>query len=121
MSDNSVTLVGNLTRDLELRFTGSGTAAASAGIAVNSRRKGPDGEYEDEAHFFDLQLYGSLAENAAETLTRGTRVVATGRLNFRQWETDGGDRRSKVEVLVDSIGPDLRWATAQVAKNERGQ
>lgn len=116
--DNSVNLVGRLTRDPELRFASSGTAMANAGIAVNNRRKGANGEYDDEAHFFDLQLFGSLAEHAAESLSRGDRVILTGRLSFRQWEKDG-EKKSKVEVLVDAIGPDLRWATAQVIKSDR--
>lgn len=118
MPDNAVTLQGNLTRDFELRYSSSGTAMASAGLAVNNRRKGADGEYEDEAHFFDLQCFGSTADNAAESLMKGVRVIVSGRLSFRQWEKDG-ERKSKVEVLVDAIGPDLRWATCEVTRNER--
>ncbi len=119
MADNSVSLQGNLTRDFELRFANSGTAMASAGIAVNSRRKVGDGEYEDEAHFFNLQLFGTLAENAAESLARGDRVVLNGRLSYRSWEKDG-EKKSAIEVLVDAIGPDLRWSTCEITKNERG-
>ena len=120
MADNTVTLVGNLTRDLELRFSNSGTPIASSGLAINNRRKQPDGSYEDDTpHFFDLQIFGSLAENAAETLTKGTRVVVTGRLDYQQWDDKEGNHRSRVLVLADAIGPDLRWATAQVAKTEK--
>lgn len=118
MADNNVTLVGNTTRDWELRFSAAGTAIASGGIAVNNRRKVGD-EYEDESHFFNLTCFGSLAENVCESVPKGTRIVVAGRLQFRQWESQEGDKRSAVDVVVDSIGPDLRWATAQVTKTEK--
>lgn len=116
MPDNSVHLVGNMTRDAELRFSNSGTAMASFGLAVNKRRKGVNGEYEDEAHFFDIQTFGDLAEHVAESLEKGARVAINGQLAQRSWETTDGDKRSKVEVVADSVAPDLRWATAQVTK-----
>lgn len=116
MSGNTVEVVGNLTRDPELRFTPSGTAVASFGIAVNRRRK--DGnDFVDEVSFFDVVTWQSLAENVAESLTKGMRVVVTGRLEQRSWETDG-EKRSKIEIIAEEVGPSLRWATARVTKNE---
>lgn len=116
MPDNSVHLVGNITRDPELRFSNSGTAMASFGIAVNKRRKNASGDYEDEAHFFDIQTFGDLAEHVTESLEKGARVSINGQLAQRSWETKEGEKRSKVEVTADSVAPDLRWATAVVSR-----
>lgn len=119
MADNVVTLVGNTTRDSELRFLPNGSAVVEFGLAVNNRKKDASGNYVDDPKFFDVKAWGSLAENVAESITRGMRVVVTGRLDFRSWETPEGDKRSKVEVIADEVGPSLRWATATVAKTER--
>lgn len=117
---NSVTLVGNITRDPELRFTPSGQATASFGLAVNRRwQNRQTQEWEEATSFFDIVCWREMAENASESLARGSRVIVTGRLEQRSWETGEGERRSKVEVVADEIGPSLRWATAQVTKNER--
>ncbi|MEO7836201.1 MAG: single-stranded DNA-binding protein [Acidimicrobiales bacterium] len=116
---NSVTLVGNITRDPELRFTPSGQATASFGLAVN--RKWQDrqsGEWQEATSFFDVVCWREMAENASESLSKGSRVLVTGRLEQRSWETNG-EKRSKVEVVADEIGPSLRWASAVVTKNER--
>lgn len=120
MPDNSVTLVGNVTRDPELRFTPSGQAVASFGLAVNRRwQNRQNNEWEEQVSFFDVKCWAQMAENVAESITRGTRVVVSGRLEQRSWESDAGEKRSKVEVVADEIAPSLRWATCQVAKNER--
>lgn len=120
MADSTVTLVGNLTRDPELRYTPSGATVASFGIAVNRRwQNRQTQEWEEQVSFLDVKAWASLAENIAESLSKGTRVVVTGRLEQRSWETDQGDRRSKVEVVADEVAPSLRWATAQVHKIER--
>jgi single-strand DNA-binding protein len=117
---NSVTLVGNVTRDPELRFTPSGQATASFGLAVNRRwQNRQTQEWEEATSFFDVVCWREMAENVSETLTRGARVIVTGRLEQRSWETAEGDKRSKIEVVADELGPSLRWATAQVVKNER--
>jgi single-strand DNA-binding protein len=117
---NNVTLVGNITRDPELRFTPSGQATASFGLAVNRRwQNRQTQEWEEATSFFDIVCWRDMAENASESLSRGSRVIVTGRLEQRSWETAEGERRSKVEVVADEIGPSLRWATAQVTKNER--
>jgi single-strand DNA-binding protein len=117
---NSVTLVGNITRDPELRFTPSGQATASFGLAVNRRwQNRQTQEWEEATSFFDVVCWREQAENASESLARGSRVIVTGRLEQRSWETPDGDKRSKVEVIADEIGPSLRWATATITKNER--
>ena len=117
---NHVSIVGNLTRDPELRFTPSGQATASFGVAVNRRwQNRQTQEWEEATSFFDVVCWREMAENVSETLTRGARVMVAGRLEQRSWETQDGDKRSKVEVVADEIGPSLRWATATVTKNER--
>jgi single-strand DNA-binding protein len=118
--DNTVSVVGNLTREPELRFTPSGQATATFGIAVNrSWTDRQSQERRESTSFFDVVCWGTLAENAATSLTRGTRVVVTGRLDQRSWETQDGDKRSKVEITAEEIAPSLRWATVHVTRNER--
>jgi single-strand DNA-binding protein len=117
---NTVELIGNITRDPELRFTPSGAAVANFGLAVNRRwRNQQTNEWEEQVSFFDIVCWRELAENVSESLTKGTRIMVSGRLDQRSWETENGDKRSKVEVVADEIGPSLRWATAQVSRNER--
>jgi len=120
MPGNSVTLIGNITRDPELRFTPSGQATATFGLAVNRRwQNRQTQEWEEATSFFDVVCWREQAENASESLSRGSRIIVTGRLEQRSWETPEGEKRSKIEVVADEIGPSLRWATAQVTKNER--
>jgi single-strand DNA-binding protein len=120
MSGNSVTLVGNITRDPELRFTPSGQANASFGLAVNRRwQDRQSGEWQEAVSFFDVVCWREMAENAAESLSKGSRVVVTGRLEQRSWDNQQGEKQYKIEVIADDIGPSLRWATAAVTKNER--
>src|SRR5918997_2379241 len=117
---NSITLVGNITRDPELRFTPSGQPTATFGLAVNRRwQNKQNNEWEEATSFFDVVCWREMAENASESLAKGSRVIVTGRLEQRSWETQEGDKRSKVEVVADEIGPSLRWATAEVRKNDR--
>ena len=118
---NSVTIVGNVTRDPELRFTPSGQAVANFGVAVNRKwQNRTTNEWEEATSFFDVVAWAKVGENVSESCPKGTRVVVTGRLDQRSWDTDGGDRRSKVEIVADEVAPSLRWATATVVKNERG-
>lgn len=112
--DNTVTVVGNVTRDPELRFTPSGMAVANFGVAWNKRKK--DGE--EETSFFDVSCFQKLAENVAESIGKGTRVVIYGTLQQRSWENQEGERRSKVEIIADEVAPSLRWASAEVSRNE---
>ena len=120
MADNTVVLVGNCTRDPELRFTASGQAVAAFGLAVNRRwQNRQTNEWEEQVSFFDVTCWQQLAENVAETITKGTRVLVNGRLQQSSWQTQDGDKRSKVEVVADEVAPSLRYATAQVVRNER--
>ena len=120
MPDNTVTLVGNLTRDPELRFTSSGQAQATLGIAVNRRwQNRQSGEWDEQTSFFNIVCWREMAENVAHSLQKGARVVVTGRLEQRSWESNG-EKRSVVEVIADEIGPSLRWATASI-EQQRAQ
>ena len=120
MVDNTVTLVGNATRDPELRYTAGGAATASFGLAVNRRwQNRQTQEWEEQVSFFNVVAWREMAENIGESITKGTRVVVTGRLEQRSWETPQGEKRTVVEVVADEIGPSLRWATASVKRNER--
>ena len=116
---NNVTLIGNLVDDPELRFTPSGVAMAKIRLAVNRRWRGQDGEWQEDTSFFTGTCWREQAEQVAESLQKGTRVIVTGRLQQRSWETDQGDKRSVVEVQIDEIGPSLRWATATVNRTQR--
>lgn len=119
MSSN-VTLVGNLTRDPELRYTPNGSSVVTFGLAVNRRWQNRDTQqWEEQVSFFDVTCWRDLAENVASTVQKGTRVVVTGRLEQRSWETQNGERRSRVEVVADEVGPSLRWATAEIQRVDR--
>ena len=117
-SENSVTLVGNLTRDPELRYTTGGRGVASFGLAVN-RRFQRNGEWEEQVSFFNVVAWGDLGENAAASLNKGHRIVVTGRLEQRSYETREGEKRNVVEVIADELGPSLRWAQVQIERISR--
>jgi single-strand DNA-binding protein len=119
MADNTVTVIGNVTRDPELRFTPSGMAIASFGLAVN--RVWTDrqsNERKEQVSFFDIKCWAQLGENVSASVAKGNRVIVTGRLEQQSWEQDG-NKRSKVEIVADEVGPSLRWATASISRNER--
>lgn len=116
-SGNEVTVVGNATRAPELRFTPSGQAVASFGLAVNRRWQDKTSqEWQEATSFFDVTAWSNLAENAAQSIEKGSRVVVVGRLDQQQWETPEGDKRSKIQIVADEIAPSLKWATCQVTK-----
>jgi single-strand DNA-binding protein len=118
--DNTITVVGNVTREPELRFTNSGQAMATFGVAWNRKwTNRQTGQPEEQVSFFDVTCWGQMAENAAESLPKGARVIIFGRLDQRSWETQDGEKRSKVEIQAEDIAPSLKWATAQITKNER--
>jgi single-strand DNA-binding protein len=120
MSGNTIVLVGNVTRDPELRFTPTGQPTTTFGLAVNRRwQNRQTQEWEEATSFFDIVCWRELAENASESLRRGSRVIVTGRLEQRSWESADNEKRSKVEVVADELGPSLRWASASITKNER--
>ena len=117
---NSTTITGNLTREPEIRYTRDGQPTTQFGVAVNRRwQDRATQEWQESTSFVDVVCWRDLAENAALTLTKGMRVVVTGRLEQRSWETEEGEHRTKVEITADEIGPSLRFATAEVHKVER--
>ena len=120
MADNTITVVGNLTRDPELRFTQGGRPRAILGIAVNRRVMNREsGEWEEKVSFFNVVCWAELAENVSESLAKGNRIVVNGRLEQRSWDTPEGEQRNVVEIVADEIAPSLRWATADITRNPR--
>ena len=117
---NNVTVVGNLTADPELRFTASGVAMVNLSVADSRRYQDRNGDWQEDTSFFRGTCWRDMAENVAESLTKGARVVISGRLKQRTWETKEGEKRSVVELDIQEIGPSLRWATATVTKTPRG-
>src|SRR5215471_15930278 len=120
--DTVITVVGNLTADPELRFTPSGAAVASFTVASTPRTFDRNtNEWKDgEALFLRCSIWRQAAENVAESLQRGMRVVAQGRLKQRSFETREGEKRTVIELDVDEVGPSLRYATAKVNRTQRG-
>ncbi|MFS8102688.1 single-stranded DNA-binding protein [Lentzea alba] len=120
--ETTITVVGNLTADPEFHFIQSGAAVASFTVASTPRTfDKQSGEWKDgEALFLRCNVWRQVAENVAESLTRGSRVLVTGRLRQRSFETKEGEKRTVVELEVDEIGPSLRYATAKVNKVSRG-
>jgi single-strand DNA-binding protein len=117
---NTTTITGNLTREPEIRYTREGQATAQLGVAVNRRwQDRTTQEWQEATSFFDVICWRDLAENVALSLTKGMRVVVTGRLEQRTWETEDGEHRSKVEITADEVGPSLRYATADVQRVDR--
>lgn len=113
---NSITISGNLTSPPELKFLNSGTAAVRFRVAET--KKGYDGR-EDKTSFLTCVAYGTLAQNIADSLDKGSRVVLTGRQEQRTWDDDKGNKHEVYEILVDECGPSLRFATCVVNKSER--
>jgi single-strand DNA-binding protein len=121
MNESTATLIGNATRDPELQFTTGGKATVKIGIAV-SRRYQVNNEWQEETSFYTVVAWESLAENIAASVVKGTRIIATGRLSVRKWQPqDGGPERTSIELIADEVGVALRWASAEVARNQRTQ
>jgi single-strand DNA-binding protein len=117
---NQVTIVGNLVEDPELRYTPNGAAVATFRVAVSKRIREDNGQWRDgETSFFNCNVWRQQAENVAESFSKGTRVIVVGRLRQRSWETPEGQKRSVVEIEVESCGPALDWAKATVSKTPR--
>jgi single-strand DNA-binding protein len=114
MPDTTTIVVGNLTEDPEVRYTEGGIARARFRVAVSGQR-------EREASFFTVIVWRDQAKHAAESLSRGSRVVVVGRLQQRSWTAEGGSARSVVEVVAEELGPSLRWATATTTRTTRSQ
>ena len=117
---NTTTITGNLTREPEIRYTKEGQATTLLGVAVNRRWQDKSTqEWQESVSFFDVVCWRDLAENVALSLSKGMRVVVTGRMEQRSWEAEDGGHRSKVEIVADEIGPSLRFATCDVQRTER--
>jgi single-strand DNA-binding protein len=105
------TIVGNCTKDPELRYTNSGMPVASFSVAVNERTKNPAGEWVDgEASYYDVTCFRLLAESVSEAVSRGDRVVVVGKMKQSRWDAPDGAKRSKVEVVADDVGRSILWA-----------
>src|SRR5258705_6062359 len=116
----SIAISGNMTRDPEMRYTPSGVSKVSFGVAVNrSWRNQQTQEWDEQTSFFNVVAWRQLAENVGASLAKGSRVVVTGRLEQRSWETEQGEKRSIVEIVADDVSASLRFATAEVHKVER--
>lgn len=112
---SDITMIGNLTRDPELRFTNSGMAVCNLTVAVSRKQR-----EEERTAFVDVTCFREMAENVAESLTKGSRVIVNGQIDQDSWDDrETGQKRSKLKVLADDIGPSLRWASAEVQRNER--
>ena len=119
--DTTLTITGNLTADPELRFTGAGIAVAAFTVAASRRvYDQASSRWQDgDTLFLRCSAWRDLADHATESLTKGTRVIVTGRLRQRSYETPEGDKRTVYEIDVDDLGPSLKWATAKIAKTSR--
>lgn len=122
LGDINITVVGNLTNDPELRFTPSGAAVASFTVAASSRYMDKaTNEWKDtDPTYLRCSVWRQYAENVAESLTKGSRVIVTGRLKQRNYETREGEKRTSFEIDVDDVGPALRYATAKINRVQRG-
>ena len=117
---NNITILGNITRDPELRFTPSGTAVVNFGLAVNRNVQNKDsGEWETEADFFNVTAWYKLAENCAESLTKGDRVLVSGRLSQDSWEDKEAQKRSTVKIIANVIAPSLEFASCKLERNPK--
>lgn len=120
-TNSAVTLIGTVSRDPQMKYLPNGTPVAEFGLVYNKRRKNQEtNQWEDgDAQFYDIKCWRGLAENVAESIQKGNRVIVFGELEFRSWQADDGSKRNKIEVVAEAVGPDLLWATAQVQKVER--
>ena len=115
---NNITVVGNLTREPELRFLTSGRAVCEMGIASN-RRYQVNGEWQEEVSYFNLTVWGEYGQNCAASFSKGDRVLVQGRLQARQYETKEGEKRTAYDIIVDEMGPSLRWARITIERVQR--
>lgn len=117
---NTITVSGNITRDPEIRFTPSGQSVCTFSVAVNrSWQNRQTQEWEEQTSFFDVKAWAQLGQNISDTVSKGSRVVVSGRLEQRSWETDQGERRYAFEIVADDVAVSLLYATAEISKNER--
>lgn len=112
--DSTITIAGNLTRDPELKFTDSGMATVRFGVATSRKIK-----ERETTSFYEVIAFGKTAENVQTSLSKGNRVLVTGRLEVRNWEKQDGTKATTVEVVADEVAADLKFATVTIMKNER--
>lgn len=125
-SDNTVIVTGNITRDPEVRSTKGGANVTSFGLAVNRRWQNRDTqEWEEQVSFVDVTVWNDMGDNVAASLYKGDRCTVVGRLEQQSWETDNGDKRSKIQIVADDVSVSLRWATVgtveKVQKDQGGR
>ena len=124
MVDNTVTIVGTVTMDPEMRTTGSGMSVLNVNFAGPKKRRFVDGQWEnvdDDPQYFSGVVFGQQAENVEKSISKGMRVIIVGKLNYSSWEDkETGVNRSKVEIIIDEIGPALKWTTTNVNSESSG-
>ena len=124
MVDNTVTIVGTVTMDPEMRTTGSGMSVLNVNFAGPKKRRFVDGQWEnvdDDPQYFSGVVFGQQAENVEKSITNGMRVIIVGKLNYSSWEDkETGVNRSKIEIIIDEIGPALKWTTTNVNSESSG-
>jgi len=113
----SVAIVGNVTRDPELKFAATGNAVLNFSIAQNRKFTGKDGVEKEEVAYFDVACFGATAENVANSVSKGVRVMVQGRLSQSSWTADDGSKRTKVEIIADEVGVSLRFSSALLAQS----
>lgn len=118
MADSTVTVAGNLTGDMELRFTPGGQSIATGNIAV-SRRYQVNGEWTEQTSFFKIAVWGKMGENLVQSTSKGTRIIVTGRLEQREYEKKDGTKGSSVEIVAEEAGLSVKWDPAQSMRAER--
>jgi single-strand DNA-binding protein len=116
----STTLIGNITKQPEVHFANSGIAMCTFAVAVNKSKKNKDtGEWEKEAHFFDVVCFGNIAQNVADTFTTGNRIVVVGEPQQRRYQGQDGTEKVKIEFVAEEVAVSVNWATATITRNER--
>jgi len=118
---STTTIIGNLTRDPELKFLGNDSTVVKLSVAVNRKTKGRDGEWNETTSYFNVSAFGTLAENSADSLHKGNRVIVTGRLEQRSWDKEDGTKGTAIELIADAVGPDLRFNSANLTLGRGGK
>ena len=118
MTDNHVTMTGNITRDPEIRFTNTGKSVTSFSIAVG-RRYQVNGEWTEQTSFFNVSAWGQLGENIAASASKGTRVTVTGRMEQREYQDKEGNKRQAVDLMADEVSASMKWATVAITRNPK--
>jgi single-strand DNA-binding protein len=121
MADTSVTIIGNLTNDPEIRYTTSGIAVTDISVAVTPRVRNGDRWEDGETSFYSVVIWRDYGEHVADSLQKGDRVVVIGTLAIERWESDDGVQRSKAKITASEVTPSLKWATAQVTRIRSGE